>query len=186
MTPFEFVSVFYAVVLGLAVAQLMGALGDLLEVRQRVRGYWVLHLWIVNFLVVQAQAWWGMWDLRETRWHLLEYFLVVVYFSLVYLATTLLLPRVRDVVETIDLRAHFYSVHRAYFGALCAIAVVGGVMNVFLFRSAPLSVFTYVPATFALFSALAAWTTNRRFHAGYAVGFAVVYWYFMFIDIAAL
>lgn len=39
--PFDFVVVFYSVVLGVAVAQLMTGLARLVEERKRVRNYWV-------------------------------------------------------------------------------------------------------------------------------------------------
>ena len=182
MSPFEFVSVFFAVVLGLAVTHLMGSIGELIEVRSRVRGYWVLNLWVLNVLLLQTQSWWGTWGLREREWNVLAYFLVVVYFAAVYLATVLLLPPVREGDEVIDLRLHYYQARRAFFAALALAAVLAALMNVALFGSAALSVVTLIPLGFVLLAATGAWTASPVYHAAYAILFGALYALFMIAD----
>jgi hypothetical protein len=56
--PFDFVAVFYSVVLGVAVAQLMTGVGRLVEERRRVRNYWVHSVWILTVLLTDANNWW--------------------------------------------------------------------------------------------------------------------------------
>ena len=71
MRPFDFVAVFYSVVLGVAVAQLMTGVARLVEERRRVRAYWVHSIWILIVLLIDADNWWSLWSVREAgSWRL--------------------------------------------------------------------------------------------------------------------
>src|SRR3954470_20018714 len=110
MRPFDFVGVFYSVVLGVAVAQLMTGVARLVEERQRVRNYWVHSVWVLTVLVGDAGNWWGMWNLRDARsWHLVAFLLLIALTATIFLMTVLLFPRSPEPGEVIDLRNHYYS-----------------------------------------------------------------------------
>ena len=110
MRPFEFIAVFYSVMLGVAVAQLMTGVARLVEERHRVRSYWVHSLWVVTVLLADADNWWSMWSLRDAAsWRLITFLFLIALVGAIFLMTVLLFPRMRETDEPIDLRAHYYA-----------------------------------------------------------------------------
>ena len=78
MRPFDFVVVFYSVVLGVAVAQLMTGVARLVEERKRVRTYWVHSVWILAVLISDTDNWWSLWYVRDVKsWHLASFLLLI-------------------------------------------------------------------------------------------------------------
>jgi hypothetical protein len=57
MEPFEYVCVLTSIVAGLAVARLVGGIGQLIQTWKRTPGYWVHALWMVNTLMTVIIAW---------------------------------------------------------------------------------------------------------------------------------
>lgn len=172
MTPFEFVSVFFSVVLGLAVAHLMGAIGELVEVRHRVRTCWVNSVWVFAVFLIQISGWWGMWDLkRAPSWDLKSFLLVVMYLSGIYLLTTMVLPRVSDGEKPLNLKEHYESVRPTFFATLAALLLLAAFINVSLFKTNPLGMFMVMPVSLAAMSIVASRTSNKTWHGIFAVLF---------------
>src|SRR4051812_10241789 len=128
MRPFDFVSVFYSVVLGVAVAQLMTGVARLVEQRHRVRTYWVHSVWVIVLLLTDATNWWSLWDLREAKsWHIGAFLLLIALTAVIFVMTVLLFPREAHPSEVIDLRAHYYANSAVFLratAAACALSVV--------------------------------------------------------------
>ena len=64
-SPFEYVSVVYAVVIGLGIANVLMALADTVKYRRRIRYYWVHSTWCLYVLVVLLGLWWGIWQIQS-------------------------------------------------------------------------------------------------------------------------
>lgn len=56
MSSFEYLSVFVAVIMGLAVTRLLGAVGSCLRQRDSIQGHWVHSLWALNVLTLRRLA----------------------------------------------------------------------------------------------------------------------------------
>jgi hypothetical protein len=170
MSPFEFVSVFFAVVLGLAVAHVMGGISDLVEVRSRVRFYWVHAVWVALVFILEVQVWWGMWGLRSAeRWSFLSFFGIVAMLGTLYLLSTLLIPHISGGEEPIDLARHFFGVHRTFFGVLAAYFILSVVINRSIFAMPLVSPTTLIPGIGAALAIAGSFSRNRIFHAAYAL-----------------
>ena len=183
MSAFEFVTVFFSVVLGMSVGQLMTAIADLIEHRHRVRSYWVQVAWVVTLLLMQAQAWWGLWDLRGvSEWNIVGFMLIVIYMAAIYLLTRLALPRPNGATERIDLRVHYYNVHRYFFAIVLVTSVLAVLLNIAVFNTGFLNPIQFVPYVFIVIAGIAAWTRHPAYHGAVALFFLVAFGVFIVLD----
>jgi hypothetical protein len=165
MTPFEFVGVFFSVVIGLGVTHLLSALSDVLEIRRRVRFYWVQSVWLVVVLLLLVQGWWGMWDLQSApRWTYPAFLLQIGKLICLYLLSTLVLPRAAEGAGELDLAGHYYDMRAIFFTLLTLNMVLALVVNVTLFDAALLSGAALIPAAGGILAAVAALTSSRAYH----------------------
>ena len=79
MSAFEFVTVLFSVIVGLAISHLLSAASELIEIHSRVKIYWVNSVWVVTIFIWDIFSWWGMWELNNLEmWNYPSFFLVVV------------------------------------------------------------------------------------------------------------
>ena len=123
MTPFDFVSVFFSVILGLGVSHLLGATAHLVKSRTRVELDWIPSLWAATAFLFLLQAWWGMWSLHSARsWSYGSFIVLVLYQSALYLMSTLVLPDSYS-ESSENLYAHFGRVRRTLYAAMTVISL---------------------------------------------------------------
>ena len=98
MSPFEFVTIFCSLILGLALSHILRAVSDLYEIRDRVKTYWLNSLWVVTVTMWSVYAWWGLWQLSVDldEWHYAQYWFLVTNLASIYFFTTLVLPKASD------------------------------------------------------------------------------------------
>ena len=76
MTHFEFLSVAVSIVLALSAGQLVG---NIREVFDPTRRYWVHALWVVALLLLHILNWWVLWGLRDVQaWNLAMFASVLI------------------------------------------------------------------------------------------------------------
>ena len=124
MEPFEYIAAIYSVVIALAAANLLAALGETLKYRKTVSHYWVHTAWCVMWLVGLLAVWVSIWDVLSgiesmTFLEMLPYFQFVV---LYYLATWLLKPSF--FTPEFDLRSYFYSIRTPFLLCLLIPSIV--------------------------------------------------------------
>lgn len=120
MTPFEHLSVLISIVLGLGIAHLLNTVHELIQVRSRVRTYWLPLLWAVLIFISLIEWWWASFALRTTlKWNFFYFLFVLISPVSQYLAAAFVLP---DDTESgdgvIDLRRYYYDNSAAFFGIL--------------------------------------------------------------------
>lgn len=171
MHPFDFVSVFYSVVLGVAVAQLMTGVARLVEQRHRVQSYWVHSVWILTLLLTDADNWWSLWDLREAKsWHIGGFLLLIGITAAIFIMTVLLFPRDPPPDESIDLRGHYYANSAVFLrttAAACALSVVAN--WIYYPVDTWLDPWLSIPGTIVLLCLIVSTTQKPVLHAALAV-----------------
>jgi hypothetical protein len=169
MGPFDFVCAFYSVVLGVAVAQLMTDLGQLIERRNRIRTYWVHSLWIFTILFASVGNWWSMWSSRSVKvWYFHSLALLVGFVGAIYVATVLLFPRIPETGPRVDLKQHFYKNRRAFFSATASFWALGLLINWTFFRIDAFDVWMMILGTFLTLSIGALFISNEVYHIVFA------------------
>ncbi|HJM20213.1 MAG TPA: hypothetical protein QF802_07140, partial [Candidatus Thalassarchaeaceae archaeon] len=83
MSPFEFITIFCSLILGLALTHIFGAVSDLYEIRERVKPYWLNSLWVVTVIMWSIFTWWGLWmlSIELTEWTYAQYWILVINIS---------------------------------------------------------------------------------------------------------
>jgi len=122
MNSFEYLSVFVAVIMGLAVTRLLSAVGGTLRHRKSVEGHWVHSLWALNVLFYVVSIWWSLFAWNQlSEWNYFLFLFIVLYAIVLYLLADVLYPD--HVAPGLDLQGHFIE-HRGLFFGLLLIAVL--------------------------------------------------------------
>lgn len=118
MDTFNFLSVLFSVVIGLALTEVLQGFRALVHARRRVVVYWPAIAWGVLMIFIVAQAWWGMFAMRDMEhWNFLQYAMIVLQVTMMYLAAGIVMPEVpRD--GPVDMRAAYFANHSWFFGLL--------------------------------------------------------------------
>lgn len=133
MSIFEFVLTGFTLVLALVITRLLGGLRWALDPG---RGYWVHSLLVIAMLVLTSLIWWGLWYARNTQWTYIAFtYNLLIGPGMLYFTSAVLVPdnprRVRD------WRAHYYKVHRMFYGAFVLLVLLLFMGSV-LFTGTPL------------------------------------------------
>ncbi len=182
MSPFEFVTIFYSVVVGLALSHILTAVSDLFEIRERVKPYWLNTVWVLTVIVWTIFAWWGLWDLVYLEsWNYAGFWLVVTNLAAIYFVTTLVLPQAVE-EGSIDLEEHYYSVHRAFFSIVAYTLYTSVLMNHFLFGEPMIGPMTIMPFIVGSAALAAVFTRNEMYHKFIGVFFLLMFIAFQLLD----
>src|SRR6476469_2020776 len=177
MEPFEYVCVLTSIVAGLAVARLVGGLGQLIQTWRRTPGYWVHALWMVNTLVTVIISWWV-----QYRWRTVEHWtLFLVLWLLVapinlYLASALLFPNEQEGEPITNWREQYYNHRRGFFLLIAAnfgLDLVDTLLKGWerLLLLGPL--YYGSMAMFIVLGTIAALTRSAKYHSAFAVFYFV-------------
>ena len=121
MSNFEFITVLFAIIIGIGIAHLLLSVGRLLgETKSSNVG--AVHLvWTVNLMLVLVGYWWWVNGLRYVEeWSFLQLFLVFTDISLWCLLAAVLYPVTMP--HGYDLREHFAKKRKALFSILIVLA----------------------------------------------------------------
>jgi hypothetical protein len=178
MDTFEFLSVLFSVILGLALTQILQGFRSLMLARSRVRIYWPALIWAALLVLIVAQAWWGMFGMRAFReWNFAMYAVVVLQITLMYLAAGMVLPDVPP-EGPVDMRKAYFE-HARWFFSLMALTVAATMLRELVtFGSISVSWNTYYLGFFFVLAVIAAVTKSRWFHwslAPFCAAIVVVY-----------
>lgn len=118
MDTFNFLSVLFSVIMGLALTEILQGFRRLILARQRVIIFWPAMIWAVLMIIIVAQAWWGMFGMRSFRqWTMAMYTAVVVQITQMYLAAGVVVPEMpRE--GLLDMRVAYFRNSRWFFGLL--------------------------------------------------------------------
>ena len=177
MSPFEFITIFGSLIVGLALTHIFCAVSDLYEIRKRVKTYWLNSLWVVTVTMWSIFTWWGLWELslEMKSWHYAQYWFLVMNLSSIYFFTTLVLPKATDEGD-IDLENHYYSVHRAFFSIVAFSLFTTVAVNYSLFGKPMISDMTIMPFIVGCAAVGAAITDSKKYHK-----FIGIFMFLMFI-----
>jgi len=171
MEGFSYLSVMVSMVLGLGLSQLFGGIGNLVQVRRRVKLYWLHSLWVLLLIVLHVHMWWSFWALSGVEdWTYAIFLYVLIGPGALVIASHISIPELID--SRIDNERYYLDTSPLFFGILTLAAT----WAMFLEPIAGLRPF-FVPfrilqaigvVTFASCSA----SKNRRLHA-VAIGLIV-------------
>jgi hypothetical protein len=111
------VRVLFGMVIGLAVAHLLGGLALIVQHPKRYKVYWVHLAWVLFLFLYVLHYWWWEFNLTLVRqWTFPLYLFIALYAVLIYLLCVLILPR--EISEYDGYRDYFYSRGQWFFAVL--------------------------------------------------------------------
>lgn len=173
MEAFSYLSVMASVVVGLGLTQLLAGIGNFVQIRRRVRFYWLHTVWVLLLIVLHLHMWWSFWVLREVaEWTYGTFVFVLIGPATLVIASHIIIPEVID--GTIDVERHYYDTRTLFFGML----VATGVWAMFLEPVTGVRTFVVpfriLQALGTLTLAACAISGNKRFHAAATALLAVL------------
>ena len=123
MGVFDYLSILFSVIMGLALTQILQGLRALMLARSRVVVFLPALIWAALMIFIVAQAWWGMFGMRDIGlWNFAMYGAVVLQTTLMYLASGLVVPDV-PAEGIVDMREAYFAHSRWFFGTIAATVV---------------------------------------------------------------
>ena len=161
---FGYLSVLLAVVLGLAITQVLLGLRGLILTRAKVKLYFPTLIWAGLTLLLAIQAWWANFSMRtQVDWTFGALLVIILQAISVYMAAALVLPDITgDAV--IDLREHYFAHKSWFFGALLASLVFSVAKDLSLYGHLPSRMNLTFHVIHGLAVTVAAITRREWFH----------------------
>lgn len=137
MDEFSYLSVLLAVILGLAITQILQGLRGLAHSREHVTIYWPSLVWAGLVFLIAVQSWWASFGMRHiTGWTFLGFTMVLLENTCIYLIAALVLPDFPE-GRHVDLRQSYFKQVPWFFGLFMLLlvfsvlkdAVLGGTPN---------------------------------------------------------
>lgn len=176
MTPYEYLTVFVSLVLGLATVHLLSGVALILDTRLKERVDWIHSVWTANVFATTLLVWWFNFSLTAVEvWTFPHFLTLVAYSAVLYLLTVLLYPV--GGTEVVDFREHFEANRTRFFLVLLLFQFVD-FANALLERRA-LGTDWNIPhlvsvVGFAVAFFIAMRTSDRRFHGTLALAWLLV------------
>lgn len=168
MDAFSYLSVLLAVIIGLAVTQVLQGYRALALTRLKVRWYAPPLIWSVLVLILVTQHWWASFGLSgRSEWSFTQFGATLVQTALLYMMAALVLPDVRADEET-DLKTHYYREAPLFFGVGAAAILWNGVRELALYGELPQSLNLGFQLLFLALSVGAIFVRRQRFHEALA------------------
>src|SRR5262245_60387556 len=117
MDGFNYLSVMVSIILGLGLTQLFAGIGNLVQVRRRVRLYWLHTLWVLLLIVLHLHMWWSFWALRGVaEWTYAVFVYVVIGPAALVIASHIIIPEMLE--GRIDAERYYFDTSPLFFGIL--------------------------------------------------------------------
>ena len=129
MSEFELMFSFITLLLGLAMAQLLGDAGRVIDQRKSIRIGWLTPLLAVLVVMDVSSNWIGFFAMRSAfTVNLTVLFFLLFICSAYYLVATLVFPSNLNSVS--DLDEHYWSNRRIVLGTIFLVNLIGALWNV--------------------------------------------------------
>ena len=176
MGLFEYVAVLTSIIIGLGMAQLLMGLTRLIQHPEQAKPYWIHLCWVFYMFVFAVFWWWWEFNLGSIgEWTFGIYLFLIFYAVLVFLLCSILFPTNFSGYD--GFKGYFYDKRAWFFGVFCLAETFGlgdtaikGMDYLFSFGPRYLIVTTMN----IVFSVVAIFTRNEKFHGIFAVA-SIVY-----------
>ncbi|MBF6024463.1 hypothetical protein [Lysobacter niastensis] len=122
MDAFNYLAVMVSVVVGLGLTQILAGVGNFVQIRRRVKFYWLHGVWVVLLIALHLHMWWSFWLLRVvTDWTYGLFVFVLIGPAALVIASHVIVPELID--GRIDVERHYFDTRGIFFGMLACAGV---------------------------------------------------------------
>ncbi|MCZ6616857.1 MAG: hypothetical protein O7E57_01900 [Gammaproteobacteria bacterium] len=174
MSVFEYVVGIVSIVLGLALASLLGTIVETVKYRHTVNHYWVHTLWCAAMVFNIVGTWWYLWRSMSgiEIISVPQFSIALGLASLLYAISRLLSPD-HTLSSALNLETYFYEIKTPFLICLFASPLIAMLSGAGAGGASPI-----LPAMFLaglLLTLIGIFTANRRAHAAIVVLWTVSY-----------
>jgi hypothetical protein len=172
----DYLGVLISIILGLALTHLLRGWGHLIQMRGKVKIYWVQVVWSLNVIIYVMAIWWGMYWWKHLQvWTIEQFFFLAGYAIVLFMVAFVLGPM--EPREGLDFEAFFFE-HRRWFFGLQILALLIDIpetlgKGVTHLRDVPKEYIIVLPALIGL-CVVGLISRNRRVHAVVCLAFLAV------------
>lgn len=175
MDEYSYLSVLIAIILGLAITQVLQGFRGLLHFRHSVTIYWPSLVWAFLILTIAIQSWWASFGLRRiTNWSFLGFSVVLLENMCIYMVSALVLPDFAE-ERRVDLKHSYFKQLPWFYGLFIAALVFSLLKDLVLSGSLPQGLNLGFHLFFIGGSAALILIRNETFHKVYAVVSALLF-----------
>ena len=114
MAPFEYIALLASIVIALGITRIFTGIGRIIQLRNKVKIYWVHMLWVGNVFLWLLLNWWILYRWRTFEsWTFFLFIFVLVSPSIAFILSVLLLPE--PIEKGMDLKAYLYDNSKWFF-----------------------------------------------------------------------
>lgn len=127
-SEFPFISVMFAVIMGMGVVYLLMAIATIVRgIGHGIKTYWLHITWVLFLLLLHFHVWWSLWELQQVEvWNYFTYLFLLSGPVLLFWSAALIIPEDKKHAK-IDLRQYYFQYHSKFFLTL-SLAVVWGML----------------------------------------------------------
>jgi len=120
MAVFEFVMVAVSIIIGLAIAEVLMGVLEILRAKAFDRTYWIHTAWVIQVFVLTIQHWASQWGLRNfDSWNYATLSMALAPTVMIFLAAGLIFPK-----GEVGLRDYYFAQRTALFTILLVLMVL--------------------------------------------------------------
>lgn len=117
MGGFRYLAVMISMVLGFGLSTLCAGIGNLVQIRRRVKLYWLHSLWVVLLIILHVHLWWTFWALRGVPdWTYAGFLYVLIGPGALVIASHIIVPELLG--ERINVETYYFDTSPLFFGIL--------------------------------------------------------------------
>jgi len=169
MDEYSYLSVLIAIILGLAITQILQGFRGLLHFRHTVTLYWPSLVWAFLILLIAVQSWWASFGLRhQAHWNFIGFIVVLLENTCIYMVAALVLPDFAE-ERQVDLRRSYFRQVPWFYGLFIVALLFSLLKDVVLAGNLPYGANLWFQVFFIAGSAALIAIRNETFHKVYTI-----------------
>lgn len=127
-SEFPFISVMFAVIMGMGVVYLLMAIATIVRgIGHEIKTYWLHTAWVLFMLLLHFHVWWSLWEFQQVEvWNYFTYLFLLSGPVLLFWSAALIIPEDKK-HDKIDLKQYYFQNKSKFFLTL-SLAVVWGML----------------------------------------------------------
>jgi len=173
MDAFNYLSVMVSIILGLGLTQLFAGIGNLVQIRRRVKRYWLHSIWVMLLIVFHLHMWWSFWALRGvTDWSYATFVYVLFGPAVLVIASHIIIPELME--GRIDVERYYFDTGPLFFGILASAAAWAMCLETVMGLRQFFVPFRFMQAAGVVMLSVCSASKNKRLHAAAVVVIVVI------------
>lgn len=163
-STFDFLMVLYSIIIGISMAQILSAVGHVIQGNKPVKLYWIHAGWVFFIFFLHIFLWFSAWQFAAIQvWTIRGFMLFLTIPVILFVVSVIALPDI-DPDRNYDMRDYYFKNYRWMHALLIAIIVLGSASEYLLLDQYPFTLRNSARGGAALFLFAGLWFGNPKLH----------------------